>query len=368
MIIERYIHREILHRFFWITGLLVLIFGSNRFVDYLSEAAVGKIGSGLIFNLMWLKIIAIQPKLLPLTLFLAVILAYSRMSRDNELLIFSASGMGGRYQLGVVTRFAVVFSILFAFLAFYASPWAEMEIATLKQKAREESDITGIAAGRFKEFSEGDRVVYVEKLSSNKQAMENVFLQVRENNRLGVLTSKGAHFDIDEDSGNRFIVFDNGRRYVGKPGRLDYQITEYNKYGVLIEVHNPTAAAADLEAVPTSVLLVSDLPLHRAELQWRISAVLSCLLLALLALVLNQLTYSEQRYLLLFSAILIYFLYSNLLSISKTLLKRDELSQYIGMWWVHILMIAAILFLYYLPNIARWRRKKQEVQVLEAER
>lgn len=368
MIIERYIHREILHRFFWITGLLILIFGSNRFVDYLSEAAVGKIGSDMIFNLMWLKIIAIQPQLLPLTLFLAVILAYSRMSRDNELVIFSVSGMGRRYQLGVVTRFAVVFSILFALLAFYGSPWAEMEIATLKQKAREESDITGIAAGRFKEFSEGDRVVYVEKLSGNKQAMENVFLQVRENNKLGVLTSKGAYFDIDEDSGNRFIVFENGRRYVGKPGNLDYQITEYNRYGVLIEVHNQAAAAADLEAVPTSVLLVSDLPLHRAELQWRISAVLACFLLALMAVVLNQLTYSEQRYLLLFSAILIYFLYSNLLSISKTLLKRDELSQYIGMWWVHILLITAILFLYYMPNIARWRRKKRGAQILEAER
>ena len=320
LIIERYIHREILHRFVWITGLLILIFGSNRFVDYLSDAAVGKIGSDLIFSLMWLKIIAIQPKLLPLTLFLAVILAYSRMGRDNELVIFSASGLGRRYHLAVITRFALFFCILFGILAFYASPWAEREIAALKMKAREESDITGIAAGRFKEFSEGDRVVYVERLSKDKQAMENVFLQVREDEKLGVLKSKGAHFDIDEDSGNRFIVFENGRRYAGKPGRLDYRITEYEKYGVLVEVHDSAQVISDLEAVPTSVLLVSDLPLHRAELQWRISAIIACFLLALLAVVLNHLAYSGQRYLLLFSAILVYFLYSNFLSISKTLL------------------------------------------------
>ena len=41
MILRRYIQLEILQRFLWVAGLLFLIYSSDRFVDYLAEAAEG---------------------------------------------------------------------------------------------------------------------------------------------------------------------------------------------------------------------------------------------------------------------------------------------------------------------------------------
>ena len=41
MIITRYIHKEILQKLAWIVGLLILIFASNKFVGFLSDAAEG---------------------------------------------------------------------------------------------------------------------------------------------------------------------------------------------------------------------------------------------------------------------------------------------------------------------------------------
>ncbi len=236
----------------------------------------------------------------------------------------------------------------------------------LKLLAKKDSDITGISAGRFKEFSKGDRVVYVEELSPDKRAMENVFLQIRQREKLGVLTSDRARFDIDEGSGQRFIVFEDGRRYIGKPGMLDYQITEYSKYGVLIETEKVESVATKLDAVPTSVLLVSNLPMHRAELQWRISTVLACFLLALLAVLLNQFSLGQKPYVLIFISILAYFVYSNLLGISKTLMKRDEISPYIGLWWVHLILILIIIFLYYFPVVMQLYKQDSKQQILPA--
>ncbi len=367
LIIERYIHREILHRLIWIIGLLILIFASNKFVDYLADAAAGKIPSGFIFRMMWLKLLAAQTKLLPITLFLAVILTYSRLVRENELVILATAGIGKLTQLKIVSRFTFVFCIFVAVLVFYVSPWAESEIMQLKALAKKQSDITGIAAGKFKEFGKGNRVVYVERLSDDKRAMENVFLQIRQQDKLGVLTSDRAMFETDEGSGNRFIVFENGRRYVGEPGALDYQITEYDKYGVLIETGNIESVVAKLAAVPTVVLMASNLPMHRAELQWRISAVLACFLLALLAVLLNQFSLGQKPYVLLFIAILVYLIYSNLLGISRTLLKRDDISPYLGLWWVHLILIFTILFLYYLPQIKQLSRRKTNLQILPAD-
>jgi len=366
LIIERYIHREILLRVVWIAGLLFLIFASNKFVDFLADAAAGKLPVNMILNMLWLKMLAIQPELLPVTLFLAVLLAYARLSRDNELAVLATSGVGKTHQLMIVARLAALLCLVIAGISFYAAPWAESKIMLLKLDAKKDADITGILAGKFKEFSKGDRVVYVESISEDKRTMENVFLQIRQRNKLGVLTSDSARFDVDEDSGNRFIVFENGRRYVGKPGMLDYRITEYVKYGVLIETESVDSVASKLDAVPTPVLLVSELPMHRAELQWRISSVIACFLLALLAVLLNQFSIGQKPYLLIFISILAYFLYNNLLGISKTLLKRDDISPYLGLWWVHIILILIMIFLYYLPVLMQMRKRDNKLQVLLA--
>jgi lipopolysaccharide export system permease protein len=197
--------------------------------------------------------------------------------------------------------------------------------------------------------------------------MENIFLQVRQHGKLGVLTSDRATFELDEESGNRYIKFEDGRRYVGVPGGLDYKITEYKTYAILVEANEAALKAANkAQSIPTSILLFSDVASHKAELQWRGSSFFSCLLLSLLAVLLSQSPLGEKRYALIFISMLVYFIYSNLLGVSKSLLKRDEIPSFIGLWWVHALLITAILVLYYLPQIRRRLKQSNDLQVLQA--
>ena len=367
MILRRSIHLEILQRLFWLAGLLFLIYSSDRFVGYLADAAAGKISSSLVFEMLWLKLVSVLPRLLPVTIFLAVILTYSRLVSDNEMAIMFTTGMRKLEQLKIVSLLIVPVCIVVAGVAFLLAPWAEVSLQKLKTQARQDADITGIAAGQFKEFSKGDRIVYVESLSGDKTVMENIFLQVRQHGRQGVLTSDRAVFELDEASGNRYIKFEDGRRYVGTPGALDYKITEYKTYAILLETDESVLDAGKrLSSIPTSILLFSELARHKAELQWRVSSVLSCMLLSLLAVLLSQLPIGEKRYALIFISMLIYFIYSNLLGVSKSLLKRDEIPSFIGLWWVHALLIITILILYYLPQIRRWLKQNNEVQVLKA--
>ncbi len=356
-----------MQRFLWVAGLLFLIYSSEKFVDYLADAAAGKISSSLVFELLWLKLVSVLPKLLPVTIFLAVILTYSRLVSDNEMAVLSASGMSKLEQLKIVFLLVAPVCIFVAGISFFVAPWAEVRLQELKTQARQEADITGIAAGQFKEFSKGNRVVYVESLSDDKTSMENIFLQVRQHGKLGVLTSDRATFELDEESGNRYIIFEDGRRYVGVPGGLDYKITEFKTYAILVEANEAALKAANrLESIPTSVLLFSDVPSHKAELQWRVSSIFSCMLLSLLAVLLSQLPIGEKRYALIFISMLIYFIYSNLLGVSKSLLKHDEIPSIIGLWWVHVLLIIAMLVLYFLPQIRRRLKRNNGIQVLQA--
>jgi lipopolysaccharide export system permease protein len=260
--------------------------------------------------------------------------------------------------MATVARFAGLYAMLVLVASFFVAPWAEGRVQELLDRAEVESDVSGIAAGQFREFSKGDRIVYVERLAKDGEVMEDVFLQVRERSRLGVLTSDRARFETDRRTGSRYVRFEDGRRYVGIPGALNYQVTEYHAYAVLLEQGTPGTTTEELEAIPTMQLLRQASPAHHAELQWRLSAIIATLLLPLLGVAMSRFSFNEHRYAPVFVAVAIYFIYSNLLGISKTLCKRDQLSAFVGLWWVHLLLIAILVLILQLPVLRRWLRRR----------
>lgn len=368
MIIERYIHREILQRFIWITGLLLIIITTNKFLDYLGDAATGRIPPEYVLKLLWLRMLAMQTEVLPLMLFLAITLAFSRMNQDNELAVMAAAGMGRRFQLRIVMRFCLAFSLLFSLVVFISTPAVKQQIYDQKRLAWQEASFSALAAGKFREINRADSVVYVEELSDNKKYMKNVFLQISEKGKSSVLKSDSAYFEIDNETGNRYIVFENGRRYQGNPGKLDFRITEYEKYAALIEINEEISKKDDPETMPTLKLFGSSNPEYRAELQWRFSAIIICVLLSILGVILNQYPFGQKPFTLLIFGIMIYFIYSNLLGISRTLLEKDKLPAIIGLWWVHILVVLIILAIYHYTSLRQLFRNNSGIQVLTADR
>ncbi len=355
MILRRYLIREILLSFFAVFILLLLIYASNRFVQYLSEAAAGKIGGDLIAALVGLKLIKALVLLVPLCLYLGIYIAVSRLRRDNEVTAMRGAGLGLRFFLQGVLQVAAGFAAVVSVLAFYSAPGAEGQINRLEAKARKESDITGISAGQFKEFSQGDRVIYVEDLNEDEHRMNNIFLQIREGGQLWVLTSAGASLEKDKETGEPYAVFSDGRRYRGTPGQVDYSIIEYKKYGVRLYRQGQEESDLAPQAASPAILWRATDPAARAELHWRIAMPIATVLLALLAVLLAlSLSQTYGHYSGLITAVLIYFTYNNLLGIGRSLVKKGELPGYIGLWWVHALLLACILGLIVYPVLRRW--------------
>ena len=359
MILERYIHREILAKLGWILGFLILILASDRFVDYLAEAAAGDLPADVILLMLSMKMLSTLPTLLPVALLLSVVLALSRLSQDRELTILSGAGLPEGFKLRALLRFSAVFSIIVFAVGFYVSPWAEGNVRELRSRAAAESDISGITAGQFRELSGGDMVVYVEELARAEDAMRNVFLQVRQDGRLGVLNSAGARFRVKPETGSRYVLFDNGSRYVGEPGDKDYRITHYRTYAVLLEQgESGFSNEGWTNTYPVSALLAGPEPHLKAELQWRASFVIATLLLPVFALAVSRHVSRDSRYLPVFVCLLAYLVYYNLLGLSRSMLEWDRIPSYVGLWWVHLGLLAVVILLLNGDRIrARWRRR-----------
>jgi lipopolysaccharide export system permease protein len=69
------------------------------------------------------------------------------------------------------------------------------------------------------------------------------------------------------------------------------------------------------------------------------------LVLTLVAVPLSRLRPRQGRYARVGFAIVVYLVYSNLLSAAKVWVEKGELTPVIGVWWVHIAVLALGLYL-----------------------
>jgi len=157
----------------------------------------------------------------------------------------------------------------------------------------------------------------------------------------------------DSQTGDSFLVLLNGRRYEGNPAAEHFRIHEYSKASVRMEPKEVHPRARKRDAQSTRALLQSDDINDAAELQWRISMPISALLLGLLAVLVSRTSPREGRYARLFGAILIYIIYNNLMGVAQNWMQRGVVSQTLGMWWVHALLVIMIVGL--LAHQYGWR-------------
>jgi lipopolysaccharide export system permease protein len=138
----------------------------------------------------------------------------------------------------------------------------------------------------------------------------------------------------------------NGRRYEGVPGMADYQIDNFQSYAIRVEPYETKATQPSTKIKSTIELTREDSLENFAELQWRVSLPISALLLVLLALPLSFFNPRAGRTMHFLLAILIYLTYENFLGVSQSWIAKGVIHPYVGLWWVHgvIMILAGFLF------------------------
>ncbi len=356
MILQRYVMREYFRTFVMIIGGLLVVFFSTRLASYLGEAADGKMAPAHIVTLLGLKMLVSLRELIPMSLFLAIFATLIRLQRDYELTAIRAAGAGHVLLLAAAFKLALVSSAVVAGITLFAEPRAEEVIEKIKNKTENEATIAGVKAGRFKELNGGNRIFYAEKISEDEMLLENAFVQIRDTSTTGLMRADDAYVETDENSGDRFAVFLDGTSYAGRPGALDYVVTHFAKYALRIESSTPTDLSNQVNYMRTSELMKYNATGFKAELQWRIARPIGALLLPLLAVLIGLASTGDNWYVGLITAISGYFLYTNMLGVAHSLVRKGTLAPGLGTWLVQLGLIALIALLYWLQRNPRGAR------------
>ena len=356
MIKLRYFAKEVFSAMAAVTVILLLIFLSNQFVRYLSYAAEGAIPGAFVFKLMMLEVGNLVGLLLPMGFFLGLLLAYGRLYADSEMTVLSACGMSRLQLLKITLIMASLVALLDGGFMLWLGPKVAADRERILVEARGSSLVETIIPRRFQSLQNGTRVFYVESLSRDRDAAQNIFMARYDGAAWQLVTAKRATIKTDLEQQASWIVLENGQAYKGEPGNKDFRIVKFGRLEQRLPPPSNTVNRHE-RGLPTSALwpLDNKNPLYAAELQWRLAMPLSVLLLAFLAVPLSHVRPRQGKYAKFLPAIVFYVLYANMLFVGRDWLRSGVLSPKVGLWWLHGTVFLLGVALYMGPYFKKFK-------------
>jgi lipopolysaccharide export system permease protein len=329
---------------------------TTQLVRLLGQAASGMITSTGVVALLGFTLVGYLPILLSLTLFIAVLMTLTRSYRDSEMVVWFSCGQGLSRWISPVLKFAAPLVLTIALLSLLLSPWSVEKSEEFRRQMDSRDDVAQVTPGVFHESRRADRVYLVEEVPGKPNLVANVFVSSSQNGKDGVMVAQSG-FQETAANGDRFLVLLNGRRYEGEPGSPEYRIFEFERYAMRIETGEAAERAPTTKTLSTFDLLRDPTPRNLGELSWRVGLPASALLLCLLAIPLSFVNPRAGRSMNIVLAILVYMVYSNLLSIMQASIAQSRVDVVTGMWGVHAAMLLLLLGMFYrrLSVFSLWR-------------
>jgi lipopolysaccharide export system permease protein len=324
--------------------MLVIILASYAAITYLSQAVAGSLPPSTIGLLILLRIGMSLEVLLPTTFYLSVIIALGRLYKDSEMTALSACGVGITGVLKPVMLLSLPVAVLTGCASLYIRPESYEKIYQVMDQAQTEFDISRLEADHFLEIGKGRYVFFAEEVGGLPAGARQVFIRVAEGDKRQVIQARQMIQGEAGAGGQRFLVFREGALYEFPVSGPQGTISRFDQ----AEYPLPADAAASRyrrKAADSRELLASSRLEDIAELQWRLSAPLSAILLAVVAVPLSKSNPRRGKYAKIGVAIGIFAVYYQMFVIAKTWVEKALVPPWLGIWWVPLLLsaLAAVL-------------------------
>ncbi|CDG16367.1 LPS export ABC transporter permease LptF [Xenorhabdus doucetiae] len=334
MIIIRYLVRETLKSQIAILFILLLIFFSQKLVEVLGAAVEGNIPANLVLSLLGLGVPEMAQLILPLSLFLGVLMTFSKLYTESEITVMHACGLGKSVLVKSALILALLTSALAAANVIWFTPWSSKYQAQVLADAKANPSLAAVMEGRFKPSRDGNMVLYIGNVKGN--TFEHVFLaQLRPANdqRPSVVIADGGHME-ERPNGNQVAVLHQGTRYEGTALLRDFRITDFTNYQAVIG-HQRVDVDSKVEQKSLEQLWHDTDNDSRSEFHWRLTLIVSVLIMALMVVPLSAVNPRQGRILSMLPAMLLYLIFFLLQSSLRSNGGKGKLDPMFWMWLVN---------------------------------
>lgn len=303
-------------------------------------AVEGDIPTSLIFSLLGLGIPEMAQLILPLSLFLGILMTFSKLYTESEITVMYACGLSNRVLLGAALMLSLFTGAIAGINSIWLGPKSAIDQERIIAEAKANPSLGALVEGQFKSSKDGNSVLFIGNVDGNK--FTNVFLaQLRPsgNQRPSVVVADEGYI-AEDPNGNQRIYLDHGTRYEGTALLRDFRITDFNKYQAVIGHQEATFDSSDVEQASFSSLLESDTYQAKAEINWRLTLIISVPLMAMLVVPLSEVNPRQGRVVSMLPAMLLYLIYFLIQSSIRSNADRGKLDPMVWVWAVNLFYLA----------------------------
>ncbi len=242
--LRRYLRREI--RLLFIGGLAgsTFVLAIMRIMELVDLAFARGVPAKQVAALFAYMLPSYLELTVPMALLIALVLAFSRMSRDGEVIAIQTSGI----SLGQIVRPLFTVSagvaLLSLILSVYLRPWASRRVDTTVAEMAETRFTAALTPGVFSPWLDGV-VVYVGELDRDNGLLHWVMLadERKTATRRTIFATQGR-LTTDEVSQTAFLHMLDGTILTDIPGLDSYDKTDFESFELTLHFQEETDASS----------------------------------------------------------------------------------------------------------------------------
>lgn len=245
-LLARYILREHIGPFFFaltlITSMLVL-----NFVLQAMRYIIGKgislqvIFEYIVYNLAWIMVLVV-----PMSVLVATIMAFGRMSSDNEVTAIKAGGISFYSLIMPVLLASVVLAITLVEFNDKVLPVANHKARVLKKNIQNKRPTLSIEPGVFLEDLENFSMIVENKDELGSGIYGVTIVDKSQHNVWRTIVAEKGKIEIDESSEAMIVTLENGEIHEMNFRKMEsYQTVHFAVHRVNIPVENLTLKKSD---------------------------------------------------------------------------------------------------------------------------
>ena len=231
----RYIVKELLWPF--IMGVVVftfilIMFQILRFTEFMVVHGVDFI---LVFKLIYYLTIAFLPITVPVSFLFSVLLVFSRLSGDNEITAFKASGIS-IYQLMYPVLFvSMIAAVITFYVSFYEGPWGNRNFENTLHKIGSAKATIQLKEGFFNDSLVKDFMLYAAEIDSENGIMKKLFIyDERDRENPIAVTAKKARIEVEDSTKRTELLLYEGYITFLRDAGSKYRRASFNEYRILL--------------------------------------------------------------------------------------------------------------------------------------
>ena len=295
---------------------------------------------------------------IPMSIMIAVLLTFLRLSGDNEIVALKTSGMSIYGLLPPVMLFCLFGCLLTLFMTVYGMPWGRLSFKELSYKIVSSNLEIGLKDRTFNDSFE-DVVLYVHKIDSKSKELQDIFIEDKRTQNIvsTVVAPRGKLFSESDEHIYHLLLYNGVICQVDLKNRSTNYI-DFENYEVRLDIRE---AASRLEQgtkhrkemnlvelrnyLNNSTRRNSKYYKALMELHKKFSIPIACFALGLLAVPLGIQSGPAKKSFGLVLGMLFFLIYYFLLTAGLVLGETGTCPPVIGMWGPNIVMGGLGLYL-----------------------